>query len=203
MIFPAHWFFRSRSRTATLAAFPSTPQFSSSRCSPSRAIPSTSQIPNLLDSRQMKAIVLLEYYRQFGFVSSVLGGFAFTFFGVLLPVSTRGHAAALATFLAIAGSIAFLMVTLGMTFAATVPAEAPMPASILAQETPLSFCFLIGMGLLLASFGVCGWIHSCLMGIAAIFLAAVGALGIMLVLIPFLIEGFNRILGVRNHLTNR
>ena len=85
----------------------------------------------------MKAIVLLEYYRQFGFVSSVLGGFAFTFFGVLLPVSTRGHAAALAAFLAVAGS--FLMVTLGMTFAATVaaslPAEAPMPASILAQQT--------------------------------------------------------------------
>jgi hypothetical protein len=82
------------------------------------------------------------------------------------------------------------MVTLGMTFAATVaaslPAEAPMPASILAQQTPLSFCFLIGMGLLLASFGVCGWIHSRLMGIATIFLAAVGALGIMLVLIPFL-----------------
>jgi hypothetical protein len=96
----------------------------------------------------------------------------------------------LAAFLAVAGSIAFLMVTLGMTFAATVaaslPAEAPMPASILAQQTPLSFCFLIGMGLLLASFGVCGWIHSRLMGIATIFLAAVGALGIMLVLIPFL-----------------
>jgi hypothetical protein len=138
----------------------------------------------------MKAIVLLEYYRQFGFVSSVLGGFAFTFFGVLLPVSTRGHAAALAAFLAVAASIAFLMVTLGMTFGATVAAslraEALMPASIVAQQTPLSFCFLIGLGLLLASFGVCGWIHSCLMGIATIFLAAVGALGIMLVLIPFL-----------------
>src|SRR5213078_3095715 len=37
MIFPAHWFFRSRSRTATLAAFPSTPRLPSSRCSPSRA----------------------------------------------------------------------------------------------------------------------------------------------------------------------
>ena len=138
----------------------------------------------------MKATVLLEYYRQFGFVSSVLSGFAFTFFGVLLPVSARGHAAALAAFLAVAGSIAFLLVTLGMTFAAAVaaslPGEANMPASILAQQTPLSFCFLIGMGFLLASFGVCGWIHSRFMGIATIVLAVVGAFGIMLVLIPFL-----------------
>jgi len=138
----------------------------------------------------MKATVLLEYYRQFGFVSSVLGGFAFTFFGVLLPVSVNGRAAALAALLAVAGSISFLLVTLGMTFAAAVaaslPAEASMPASILAQQTPLSFCFLIGMGFLLASFAVCGWIHSRLMGIVTICLAAVGAFGIVLVLIPFL-----------------
>jgi len=138
----------------------------------------------------MKASVLLEYYRQFGFVSSVLGGFAFTFFGVLLPASVKGRAAALAAFLAVAGSIAFLLVTLGMTFAAAVaaslPTDATMPASIVAQQTPLSFCFLIGMGFLLASFGVGGWIHSRFMGIATIFLAAAGAFGIILVLVPFL-----------------
>jgi hypothetical protein len=138
----------------------------------------------------VKANALLEYYRQFGFVSSVLAGFAFTFFGVLLPVSVKGRAAALAAFLAVAGSTAFLVVTLGMTFAAAVaaslPSDATMPASIVAQQTPLSFCFLIGMGLLLASFGVGGWIHSRFMGIATIVLAATGAFGIILVLLPFL-----------------
>ena len=35
MILPVHWFFRSRSRPATLAAFPSTPRLPSPRCSPS------------------------------------------------------------------------------------------------------------------------------------------------------------------------
>jgi hypothetical protein len=92
--------------------------------------------------------------------------------------------------LAVAGSIAFLLVTLGMTFAAAVaaslPTDATMPASIVAQQTPLSFCFLIGMGFLFASFGVGGWIHSRFMGIATIFLAVAGTLGIVLVLVPFL-----------------
>src|SRR5215475_12766933 len=127
----------------------------------------------------MKANLLLEYYRQFGFVSSVLGVFAFTFFGVLVPVSARGRAAGLAAFLAVAGSIALLLVTLGMTFAAAVaaslPSDAVMPASILAQQTPLSFCFLLGMTFLLASFGVAGWIHSRDRGIATDILAVVGA----------------------------
>ena len=138
----------------------------------------------------MKANILLEYYRQFGFVSSVLGGFAFTFFGVLLRVSARGRPAALAAFLAVAGSIALLLVTLGMTFAAAVaaslPSDAVMPASILAQQTLLSFCCIVGMSLLLASFGVADWIHSRFMGIATVILAIVGAFGVFLVLIPFL-----------------
>jgi hypothetical protein len=61
-----------------------------------------------------------------------------------------------------------------------------MPASVVAQQTPLSFCFLIRIGLLLASFGVGGWVHSRFMGIATILLAAAGAFGIILVLLPFL-----------------
>src|SRR5215475_7089040 len=132
----------------------------------------------------MKASVLLEYYRQFGFVSSVLGGFAFTFFGVLLPASVKGRAAALAAFRAVAGSIALLLVTLGKTFAAAVaaslPTDATMPASIVAQQTPLSFCFLIGMGLLLASFGVGGWIHSRFMVLPPSFWPLPGHLELLL-----------------------
>jgi len=42
------------------------------------------------------------------------------------------------------------------------------------------------MCFLLASFAVAGWSHSRFMGIATVILAGVGALGIFLVLIPFL-----------------
>ena len=72
-----------------------------------------------------------------------------------------------------------------MTFAAAVaaglPPEVIMPASVVAQQTPLSFCFLGGMGLLVASFGAGGRIRSRFMGIATVILAVVGAFGIFLV----------------------
>ena len=99
----------------------------------------------------MTASSVIEYYRQFAFVSSVLAGFAFSFYGVLLSASARHRATNLAALLAVMASIALLLVTLGMTFAAAIAASLPnnfkMPSSILAQQTPLSFCFLVGIAL--------------------------------------------------------
>jgi hypothetical protein len=103
---------------------------------------------------------VIEYYRQFAFVSSVLAGFAFGFYGVLLSASTQHRATNLAALLAVMASIAFLLVTLGMTFAAAIAASLPnnakMPSSVLAQQTPLSFCFLVGIALLFGAFGLGG-----------------------------------------------
>jgi hypothetical protein len=100
----------------------------------------------------MTASSVIEYYRQFAFVSSVLAGFAFSFYGVLLSASAQHRATNLAALLAVMASIAFLLVTLGMTFAAAIAASLPndgtMPSSVLAQQTPLSFCFLVGIALL-------------------------------------------------------
>src|SRR6266508_286347 len=85
---------------------------------------------------------VIEYYRQFAFVSSVLAGFAFSFYGVLLSALAQHRATNLAALLAVMASIAFLLVTLGMTFAAAIaaslPNDAKMPSSVLAQQTPLS-----------------------------------------------------------------
>ena len=78
-------------------------------------------------------------------------------------------------------SITFLLVTMGMTFAAAIaaslPDDAQMPPSILAQQTPLSFCFLLGIALLFAAFGLGGWIRSRSLGIATTAVAAVGLVG--------------------------
>ena len=107
----------------------------------------------------MTASSVIEYYRQFAFVSSVLAGFAFSFYGVLLSASAQHRATNLAALLAVMASIAFLLVTLGMTFAAAIAASLPnngkMPSSILAQQTPLSFCFLVGIALFIR--GLWSW----------------------------------------------
>ena len=138
----------------------------------------------------MTASFVIEYYRQFAFVSSVLAGFAFTFYGVLLSVSAQHRATNLAALLAVMASIAFLLVTLGMTFAAAIAAslsnDAKMPSSVLAQQTPLSFSFLAGIALLFGAFGLGGWIRSRSLGIATTAIAALGLVGAVAVLIPYL-----------------
>ena len=60
-----------------------------------------------------------EYYRQFAFVSSVLAGFAFTFYATLLAINRPHRAVSWAALLTVTASICFLTVTLGTTFAAT------------------------------------------------------------------------------------
>src|SRR5215831_8348464 len=61
---------------------------------------------------------MAELFRQFAFVSSVLAGFAFAFYGTLLVAAREHRAGAWAAFFAVAASVAFLPVTLGMTFSA-------------------------------------------------------------------------------------
>ncbi len=135
---------------------------------------------------------MAEYYRQFAFVSSVLAGFAFTFYGTLL-VASRGHrTGSWAAFMAVAASVAFLPVTLGMTFAAARAASLPTSESRLSLALPeeriltLSMFFLAGIAFLFASFGLSGWLHSRRMGMATTVLATVGLVGAFFALLPFL-----------------
>jgi hypothetical protein len=77
-----------------------------------------------------------------------------------------------------------------MTFAAAIVASLPnkgkMPSSVLAQQTPLSFCFLVGIALLFGAFGLGGWIRSRSLGIATTAIAALGLVGAVAVLVPYL-----------------
>jgi hypothetical protein len=73
---------------------------------------------------------MADFYRQFAFVSSVLAGFSFTFYGTLLMATREHWAGTWAAFLAVAASVAFLPVTLGMTFTAARAANQPSEFSI-------------------------------------------------------------------------
>jgi hypothetical protein len=138
----------------------------------------------------MTAGAVIENCRQLAFVSSLLAGFAFTFYGVLLTTSMTHRVASWACFLAVAASIIFLLVTLGNTFAAVIasslPRDNPMPASIAAQRTPLDVCFLLGIAILFGSFGLGGWIRSRDLGIATTIAAAVGLVCAFVVLVPYM-----------------
>ena len=134
---------------------------------------------------------MAEFCRQFAFVSSVLAGFAFAFYGTLLVAAREHRAGAWAAFLAVAASVAFLPVTLGMTFGAVRAANQARESSVsnLAADPQiglLSMLFLSGVVFLLASFGISGWMRSRGLGIATTSLSLIGALAVFAALRPFL-----------------
>jgi hypothetical protein len=133
---------------------------------------------------------MAEFYRQFGFVSSVLAGFSFTFYGTLLVAARHHRAGTWAAFFAIAASVAFLPVTLGMTFGAVHAVNQLEPSVSNAAADPqivlLSMLFLAGVVFLFASFGVSGWMRSRGLGIATTCLSLIGAIATFAALRPFL-----------------
>jgi hypothetical protein len=134
---------------------------------------------------------MAEFCRQFAFVSSVLAGFAFAFYGTLLVAAREHRAGAWAAFFAVAASVAFLPVTLGMTFGAVRAASQARELSVsnLAADPQiglLSMLFLSGVVFLLASFGISGWMRSRGLGIATTSLSLIGTLAVFAALRPFL-----------------
>jgi hypothetical protein len=134
---------------------------------------------------------MAEFYRQFAFVSSVLAGFAFTFYGTLLVAARKHRAGAWAAFFAVAASVAFLPVTLGMTFGAVRAASQPRELAVPTLESDpqialLSMLFLSGVVFLFASFGISGWMRSRSLGIATTSLSLIGAFAAFVALKPFL-----------------
>jgi hypothetical protein len=146
------------------------------------------------DSRIVRRICvpgMAEFYRQFALVSSVLAGFALTFCGTLLVAAREHRPGAWAAFFAVAASVAFLPVTLGMTFGAVHAANEPREFSVLnlaadSQIALLSMLFLAGVVFLLASFGISGRMRSRRLGIATTSLALIGAVAVFAALRPFL-----------------
>lgn len=132
---------------------------------------------------------MAEFFRQFAFVSSLLGGFSLAFFGTLLSAAKEHRIVGPAAALALAASACFLIVTLGNTFAASIAAgmaaSARFPAAIMAHQGPLSILFLLGVLLLLGSFGAAGWTRSRKLGLATSVIALLTLIGVIWVMRPF------------------
>ena len=133
---------------------------------------------------------MVEYFREFAFIGALLGGFSLAFFGTLLDAGRAHRAVAPTAALALAASSCFLIVTLGNTFAASVMSDTAMRARtevrVIANIPPLSELFLLGILLLLASFGASGWIRSRRLGVATSAIAVVTLVGVVWIMTPFL-----------------
>ena len=83
-----------------------------------------------------------------------------------------------------------LLDTLGMTFggiySASLPAGGTMAPRIASQLGLLSQLFCLGILLLLASFGLGGWVRSRTLGIGTTIVAVLGAVVAFVVLAPYM-----------------
>jgi len=132
---------------------------------------------------------LAEFFRQFAFINAILGGFAFSFLGVLLTVDSKHRVVSWVTAITAGAAACFIIATLGATFSAAAAANtgaSELPASILALQKPMSLIFLGGVLLLLVSLGMSGWLRSRSLGIVTTIIAILAVFGAVFMMTPFI-----------------
>jgi hypothetical protein len=140
---------------------------------------------------------LADLFRQLAFISALIGGFAFAFLGVLLTVPSRSRIVEWTAGMATATVAGLMICVIGWTLMAS-DVITSTPAKASAEEffkvalklnrmhSRLSLLFIAGMLLFLASLGLSGWVRSRALGIVSTVIAVLAAVGLMLVLSPFL-----------------
>ncbi|HEY0100516.1 MAG TPA: hypothetical protein VGB76_16340 [Pyrinomonadaceae bacterium] len=140
---------------------------------------------------------LADLFRQLAFVGALIGGFAFAFLGVLLTAPSRSRIVEWTAGTAMATAAGLIVCVIGWTLMASVivmsaPANGGAEASLQAaakfnlMHSRLSLLFIICMFLFLASLGLSGWVRSRALGIVSTVLALLAAVGLLLVMSPFL-----------------
>lgn len=132
---------------------------------------------------------MAEFFRQFAFINALLGGFAFSFLGVLLSSQTKHRVVGAAIAITAGAAACFIIATLGATFSAAAAANAgaaALPASIVGLRKPMSLIFLGGVFFLLVSLGLSGWLRSRNLGLVTTLIALLTAVGAFFMLAPFI-----------------
>ena len=134
---------------------------------------------------------MAEFYQQFAFINAILGGFAFSFLGVLLTVDSKHRVVSWITAITAGAAACFIIATLGATFSgiaviAAAAKEVPLSASLLALRKPMSLIFLGGVLLLLVSLGMSGWLRSRILGIVTTIIAILAVFGAVFMMTPFI-----------------
>jgi hypothetical protein len=126
-----------------------------------------------------------ELFEQLSVVSAILGGFAFTFVGALLghPVESRSFPLAFGA--SLLAALAFMVSALGSVLA-SFAVKSAYPIDIEPLHLKISAAFLLGILCFVVATGSCGWLKSRRIGYISSSIAAISAIGVAAVLLPFL-----------------
>jgi hypothetical protein len=139
---------------------------------------------------------LADLFRQLAFISALVGGFAFTFLGVLLASPSRSRIIGWTAGMAMATAAVLTVCVVGWTLVASrvLLSASPesggtfrLPAALNTTHSHLSQMFILGMFLFLASLGLCGWVRSRALGVVSTVITLLAAAALMSVLSPFLV----------------
>ena len=137
-----------------------------------------------------------ELFRQLAFISALIGGFAFTFVGVLLVATDKSRFVSWTAAVSIATCAGLVICALGWSLGAslvligaatTVGADvSALSASLRSMHLRLSLAFIVSIFLFFVSLGLSGWIRSRILGLASTGIALLAVIAAAFVLLPFL-----------------
>ena len=143
-----------------------------------------------------KPELLAELFRQLAFISALVGGFAFTFVGVLLVAPAQRRVVSWTAGTSMVASAGLVVCALGWSLgASTVMVGASLAAgedvsalsaSLRRMHLRLSLTFIVSIFLFLTSLGLSGWVRSRVLGVVSTSIAVLAAIASALVLSPFL-----------------
>ncbi len=133
----------------------------------------------------LKPEFALEVFRQMAFISALIGGFSFSFIGVLLSIAERQRMINSTIIIAMLAASGMIVCTLGWTMSISfthqlTDIENPeMPLFLRQLHRFLSLIFITSILLFLVSLGLSGWIRSRTLGIISSIISTGAVLAVL------------------------
>ncbi len=133
----------------------------------------------------LKPEFALEVFRQMAFISALIGGFSFSFIGVLLSIAERQRMINSTIIIAMLAASGMIVCTLGWTMSISfthqlTDIENPeMPLFLRQLHRFLSLIFITSIFLFLVSLGLSGWIRSRTLGIISSIISTGAVLAVL------------------------
>ena len=139
----------------------------------------------------LKPEFALEVFRQMAFISALVGGFSFSFIGVLLSVAERHRVITWTILIAMLAASGMIVCTLGWTMSIsfthqlTAIENAEIPLFLKRLHRVLSLTFMASILLFLVSLGLSGWIRSRTLGMLSSIISLGAILSVLWILSYF------------------